>query len=167
MSGIYSDPIIRKYIDLIKAATPVFKGVYQGDPIRIPDSNLPALILSKGSTRIGPLSNVEDEHEISLILTVITDVKNEVSDDKSIAAGVAQLYDIIEGREDATYALKAQSILNILRSNLVVDQGVNLRTDLGSITRADYGLTIGKRAPEQYAVEGQIEFIATFSQLRT
>ncbi len=45
---IYSDPIIKKYQDLIQAALPgFFRGMYQGDPVRIPKSNLPAFIISK------------------------------------------------------------------------------------------------------------------------
>lgn len=164
---IYQDPIITKYTKLITDAMPgVFKATYQGDPIRVPASNLPALILSKTATAIGPLSNAEDTHEMSLVLTVIVDLRETVNDDKEIVPGVAQLYGIIEGRETDTYRLKANSILNILRSNILVDPALNLRTDLGSITRTDYGLTVGKRAPETYAVEGQIEFVATFSQLR-
>jgi len=164
---IYQDPIIKKYTDLITAAMPgVFKGIYQGDPIRVPASSLPALIVSKTATAMAPLTNSEDVHEMSLIVTVIVDLREEVNDDTEIVPGVAKLYDIIEGREQATYALKTDSILDILRSNIVVDAALNLRTDLGSITRADYGLTVGKRAPETYAVEGQVEFVATFSQVR-
>lgn len=164
---LYKDPIIKKYTDLITDALPgVFKGVYQGDPIRVPASKLPALIVSKTATALGPLSNAEDAHEMSLVMTVIVDLREEVNDDTEIVPGVAQLYGIIEGREADTYKLKTSSILNILRSNILVDAALNLRTDLGSITRADYGLTVGKRAPETYAVEGQVEFVATFSQLR-
>lgn len=163
---IYKDPIIKKYTELItSSAQGVFKGVYQGDPLRIPKSQLPALVISKSATRVGKHTNAEDEHEISLILSVIVDMRDEVMDDKQIVPGVAMLYDIIEGR-DEQYKLKSQSILNILRSNIAVDASLNLRTDLTSITTANYGLTVGKRAPEAYAVEGQVEFIASFNQIR-
>lgn len=166
---IYKDPVIKKYQDLITAAVPgLFKGVYQGDPIRIEKSRLPALVISKSETRIGPLTNAEDEHGQALILSVITDIRDEVNDDSQIVPGVAKLYDILEGREDdGTYKLKTTSILHILRSNEVVDAGNNLRTDLGTITRVNYGLTIGKRAPDAYAVEGQIEFVSHYTQLRS
>lgn len=163
---MYSDPIIAKYISLIKAKTDVFKSVYQGDPFRIPKSSLPALLISKTQTQFGKLTNAEDAHSIGLTITVITDIRDERSDDQQITPGIAQLYDIIEGREDTTYQLKATSILDILRTNVVVDAQYNLRTDLGSVTRADYGMTVGKRAPEGYSTEGQVDFIATYSQLR-
>ena len=163
----YQDPIITKYTEMIKAAMPgVFKTFYQGDPIRVPKSSIPALIISKSQTRAAPTTNAEDEHEIGLVLSVIVDLRDEVTDDQQLTPGVAQLYDILEGREEATYKLKTTSILNILRTNILVDAAYNLRTDLGSITNVNYGLTIGKRAQDTYAVEGQVEFIAQYTQLR-
>lgn len=163
---MYNDPVIKKYIELIKAVVPDIKTYYQGDPVRIPKVNLPACIISKSQTEVDPLTNLEDSHRMALILTVVTDVRDERGDEQEMTPGIAQLYDIIEGREETTYKLKTNSILHILRSNQLVDATYNLRTDLGTITRADYGLTIGKRS-EGYATEGQIEFIATYSQLRT
>ena len=167
MPDIYKDPIIKKYQDLIKAAMPgVFKSFYQGDPIMIPKSSMPALVISKSRTRTGVMTNVEDEHEIALILTVVTDLRDEISDDKQMVPGIAQLYDIIEGRADDTYKLKTNTILHTLRSNTVVDADKNLRTDLGTITTVDYGLTVNKRAQGFYAIEGQVQFNAQYSQLR-
>ena len=163
---MYEDPIIKKYIELIKASCPEIKGFYQGDPFNIPKSNLPALILSKGQTLVRELTNAEDDHRMGLVLTVVTDIRDQRNDNDQITPGIAQLYDIIEGRDDGTYELKATSILDILRTNQIVDVAYNLRTDLGSVTRVDYGMTLGKRSPEGYATEGQIEFIATYSQLR-
>lgn len=164
---MYQDPIIKKYTELITAAMPnVFKSTYQGDPLRLPKSSLPALIISKSTTRVAPHTNSEDESDIALIISVVVDMRDEINDDQEIVPGIAQLYDIIEGREDATYKLKSQSILNILRTNIAVDAAQNLRTDLGSITTVNYGLTVGKRALDTYAVEGQVEFVASFNQIR-
>lgn len=164
---MYNDPIITKYIQLIKAATgDTFKSFFQGDPFRIPKASLPALIISKNQTNVTQLTNAEDAHQIGLTLSVITDIRDERSDDQHMTPGIAKLYDIIEGREETTYKLKAASILNILRTNILVDGTYNLRTDLGSLTRVDYGLTIGKRSPEGYSTEGQVEFLATYTQVR-
>lgn len=163
----YKDPIIEKYIQLVKTAMPgVFKSFYQGDPIRVPKSSIPALIISKSQTRVAPHTNAEDAHDVGLILSVIVDLRDEIKDDVQLTPGIGQLYDIIEGREEATYKLKTNSILNILRTNILVDATYNLRTDLASITNVNYGLTIGKRALDTYAVEGQVEFLATYTQLR-
>ena len=166
--NLYRDPISKKYIDLIVGIVGegFFKGIYYGDPIRIPVSNLPALIISKDETRIGNITNTEDQHLMAFMITVITDIRNDINDDKAIAPGTASLYDIIEGREEDTLKLKTKSLLHILRNNVDVDTSLGLRTDLGSITRADYGLTIGKREIESWAIEASIEFIAQFTQIR-
>ena len=165
---LYRDPIIKKYINLIIGIVGegIFKGVYYGDPIKIPASNLPALIISKDETRAANITNTEDEHLIALTLTIVTDIRSEINDDKAIAPGIAKLYDIIEGREEATLKLKTKSLMHILRNNVDVDTALGLRTDLGSITRADYGLTVGKREIESWAVEASIDFIAQFTQIR-
>lgn len=172
MSDLYQDPIILKYIDLIKGVfgNDFFKIFYQGDPIRIPISNLPAIIISKDETRVSNSgdggSNVEDAHQIALTLTVVTDIRDQINDDKAIAPGIAKLYDIMEGRDATTLKLKTKSILNVLRSNVDVDTALGLRTSLGTITRVDYGLTVGKREQEAWGIEAQLEFVAHFSQLR-
>jgi len=166
--NLYRDPISKKYIDLIVGIVGegFFKGIYYGDPIRIPNSNLPALIISKDETRISNITNTEDQHLMAFMITVITDIRNDINDDKAIAPGTASLYDIIEGREEDTLKLKTKSLLHILRNNVDVDTSLGLRTDLGSITRADYGMTIGKREIEAWAIEASIEFIAQFTQIR-
>ena len=170
---MYNDPVLSKYINLIKDNMPgVFKWFYQGDPFRIPSTNLPALIISKSNTLIGPLTNAEDTHSIGISITVVTDIRNDrdgnngSNDNIDMTPGIATLYNIIEGRDDTTYALKAQSILGILRKNQLVDQAYNLRTDLNTLTKADYGLTMGKRTAEGYATEGSIDFLANYVQNR-
>lgn len=165
--SLYKDPVITKYFDLIKSAVGdgVFKQYYYGDPWRVPFSSTPCIILSKSATAVSNLTNAEDEQEMELILTVITDVRNEINDSQDVAPGIAKLYDILEGRE-SNYKLKEKSLLHIIRNNVEVDTALNLRTDLASITRVDYGLTVGKRAPEAYAIEAQLQFVAHFIQLR-
>lgn len=164
---MYRDPIIKKYRDLIEDNQSTIKHFYYGDPIRIPQSNLPALVLSKTETRVSNFTNVEDEHGVLIQLTLVTSIKDDINaEDDEIIAGTNTLYDILEGREDDTYKLKEDSILHILRNNATLDAGNNLRTDLDTITRIDYGMTVGKRAPEAWSIEGELEFVAHFTQLR-
>ena len=142
---------------------------YQGDPLKIPNSNLPCMIISKSQTRVAAETNVQDTQEMSLTITVVTDTRSDLStneDVSKIAPGVATLYDIVEGREDGTYVLKANSILGILRNNQLMDSANNLRTDLRSVTRIDYGETIRQRNPEIYSIEARIEIVVNFIQVR-
>lgn len=167
MTEIYVDPIIKRYQDLITTANgDTFKGIYQGDPVRIPASLLPALIISKTDTAVEPFNNMEDRHQIRMVITVVTDIRSDWNDNNQITPGNATLYDLIEGRDPDTLLLKEQSILHILRSNQNVDAALGLTTDLETITTANYGLTFEKRTPEGYAVESQITFTAHFIQLR-
>lgn len=165
---MYEDPIINAYIRLIKANTPAIRAFYQGEPIRIPATNYPCAIISKRETRAAALTNSEDEHGIGLSLTIIADVRSDLSTEENAAqvvAGVASLYDIMEGRND-DYTLKDSSILGILRSHLLVDEANGLRTDLGAVTRVDYGTTLRDRSPEAWSIEARVDYVAHFTQPR-
>lgn len=163
---IYVDPILKAYANLITANTGAFKAVYYGDPQRIGESELPALILEKLDTRASNMTSAEDEHQVRIRIMVVTDVRDSIGADKQLVAEYGTLYNLMEGRDPATYALKTDSLLYILRHNINLDTTYNLRTDLGGGTRVDYGVTIGKRAPDAWAVEGQIEITANFIQSR-
>jgi hypothetical protein len=163
-----TDPIIEKYISLIKANTNAFSAFFQGDPIRIPASLLPCVIIAKRETEVRPLTNSEDEHAIGFNLTVVSDIRNDLSTGESfehVVKGISTLYDLVEGR-GADYSLKDASILGILRANPLVDAANNLRTDLGTSTRVDYGETLRGRAPEQWSIEATVQFVAHFVQNR-
>lgn len=161
----YVDPILRKYADLIQGHTSDFKRVYFGDPVRIGVSELPALVITKEGTQIGTMTNEEDRHDIRILFTVITDVRNTISDDKTMAAGINQLYNLIEGR-DTGYSLKPTSLAGILRNNVELDVANNLRTDLSTASVIGYGVTLGKRSEDSWSVEGSVSITATFTQVR-
>jgi hypothetical protein len=165
----YQDPVIAKYIELLKAhAGGAIREFYQGEPVRIPSSSFPCALISKRETRVGPVSNAADQHEMALSITVIADVRSDLSTEsgaKNAVAGIAALYDLMEGR-NADYTLKETSVLGILRSNLEVDAGLNLRTDLGSVTLVDYGTTLRDRAQEQWSIEARVDYVAVLQQAR-
>lgn len=162
----YQDPVLKKYVETIESATKVFKRVYYGDPVRIGVSELPALIIAKVDTRVSNKSNIEDMHEMAISLTVVTDVRDSVSDDKDMVRGVNSLYDIMEGRDADTYELKTSSLLYIIRHNVEIDPGKNLRTDLNTISRIDYGMTMDKRKESSWSIEGMLQITANFTQPR-
>lgn len=169
MSQQYKDPIIQKYIDLMKASVPEIKEWFQGDPLRVAASQMPLGMISKTETRVGHWSNAEDEHGIELQITIITDVRHELStseDERKTVAGVAKLYELMEGRDETTYALKSNSILDVLRSNREVDATYNLRTDLNTVTRVEYGETLRDREEGVWSIEARLTFVAHFVQNR-
>lgn len=160
----YIDPIMKKYGDLIQASNR-FKRIYYGDPVRVATSELPVLIISKIDTRASFLTNAEDIHAVRLSFTVVTDVRDTISEDKTMVRGVNELYNLMEGRQ-ANFQLSTDSLLYILRHNQVVDAANNLRTDLATMSTIDYGMTMGKRQEGAWSIEGTLEVTSTFTQLR-
>jgi len=162
----YIDPVLKKYADLINTTTKVFKRTYFGDPVRVGSSELPALILAKVDTRVSNFSNTQDQHTVRISLTVITDVRDSVNDDKTMVRGINSLYDIMEGRQDGTYALKTESLLGIIRHNVELDVAQNLRTDLNTLSTVQYGFTMDKRKQNSWGIEGMLEVSVNFIQNR-
>lgn len=161
----YVDPILKKYASILQAGNKQIKRVFFGDPIRIGGSELPALVLAKISTTVENETNVQDRHRVRISITLVTDVRDSISEDKTMVRGVNALYDFMEGRNE-DYSLKATSLLDIIRRNVELDVANNLRTDLDSVTTVEYGMTAGKRSENGWSVEGMLELTATFTQLR-
>lgn len=166
MTTQQTDPIIQKYIDLVKANTSVFKAFYAGDPIVIPVSMMPALVVAKRQSTVTKTTNVEDIHMVTLVLTVVTDIRKDISDETTLVPGNATLYDIIEGRDPVTYLLKPQSLLYILRHNLGIDPAHQIYTDINTPTKIDYGMVMNKRQAGSWSIEGAITAVASIVQLR-
>lgn len=119
MSAKYIDPIIEKYRNTIMTKNGQIKSFFQGEPTRIPASMLPCLIISKSQTDVRQFTSSEDEQAIGLNIILIKDIRKELStneNDAGIVEGIANLYDLLEGR-NADYTLKDTSILGILRTN--------------------------------------------------
>lgn len=160
----YKDPVLAKYGSLIDA-TKRFKRIFYGDPIRIAASELPAIVLAKVDTVAGKFTNAEDIHQMRISFTVVTDVRDTISEDKTMVRGVNELYNLVEGRL-SNYQLRTDSLLYILRHNEIVDAANNLRTDLSTMSKVDYGMTMGKRQEGAWSIEGTLEITTSFTQVR-
>jgi len=165
---MYTDPILQAYVDLIKAKNGELKTFFFGEPTRVPVSKLPCVMIAKTGTEVTKLTNAEDEHAVGISITIIADIRKELStgeNDASIVEGVSKLYDLMEGR-NADFTLKATSVLNILRTNILVSSTSQLRTDLRTVTRVSYGETLNNRNPEEWTIQARLDFVATFNQVR-
>lgn len=165
-SNLQVDPIIKKYFDLIKATNAGFKGYYYGDPVRVPTSMMPALIGARRMTNAMQSTNSEDEHQIQLVFTVVTDIRKDISDETTLVAGWNSLYDLVEGRDPKTLLLKPQSLLYILRHNISIDTPHQLWTDIRTPTKVDYGLVANKRLPGAWSIEAAVTTTANLVQFR-
>jgi hypothetical protein len=162
---IYKDPIIERYLDLIKTNTSgKIKGFFNGMIGSIPASMLPAVILSIENTEVEELSNSEDEHRIHMVLNYIADIRPTL-EDTTLITKMSDVLETLIGRE-VDYSLKENSILYILRNNLNIDDSNNLRTDVRSFSIVTPEEISAGRFPGSYSVEGTIRFLAHFYQER-
>lgn len=166
---LYSDPIIQKIFTVIQAKNGEIKKYYEAFPKMIADSEFPAIVISKVRTEVGSFSNAQDQHSISLALTLITSVRSGLSTANTqvdTVAGVERLYDLMEGRNNLDYSLKTTSLLSILRNNLNLDVGNNLRIQLEVPMTIDYGEARRDEKPELWTQEANIAFDCHFVQAR-
>ena len=163
--SLYKDPVLEKIITLINADDNAeIKTFFYGDPIFIAKSDLPCLIASKDITEIGDASNAEDYHKMTIVLTLVIDIRKFFDETpKNIHVGFQKLYDMFEGR-DADYTLKSTSIVDILRKNHNLTNNANIDMEVPMIV--DYGFTIGKRGENTWAQEANLSFNVYFNQLR-
>lgn len=161
----YNDPIIQKYLDLIKDNRSDIKRFFNGIVTKVAASECPCIMIGIDNLEINDFSNVEDEHRINLILTLVTDVRRNFADTVRIDDGISKVVEILTGRE-SDYKLKNESILNILRNNVSIDTTNNLRTDIGTITAVTPKEVAIGRMPDYWSAEGSIKFQAHFIQER-
>ena len=162
---LYEDPIIKKILDNIDAADGgAIKTYFHGDPLFVAKDDLPCLIGAKDTTEIGDFSNASDYHRMTIVLTLVIDIRQFFDETpKNIHVGFQKLYDIIEGRE-SNFTLKSTSLSDILRKNH--NLGNNANIDLEVPMNIDYGFTVGKRGEETWAQEANIRLSVYFPQLR-
>ncbi|MFW5903048.1 MAG: hypothetical protein ACOCTT_04120 [archaeon] len=161
---MYKDPILQKYLDLIKDNRDDIKTYQIGDPfeINLDTTKLPAVFATYDRQELTEETNQTDEHRISITLSVVTDIRsNWQGKGDAIIDSMNKLYEIIAGRND-DYTLEEKSLLYLIRNNVAIDPP--LFTDVGSVTVADFG--IANRPPEEFAIQSNIEIQAYFSQQR-
>jgi len=160
----YADPLSEKLFTLINASDgDAIVSYYHGDPFMIPRSDLPALIASKDITEIKDNSISEDQHDIKIVLTLVTDIRDDFGETAGIVAGWQTLYDIFEGR-DSNYILKSTSIMDILRSNSELDNQAHIDTTSPMVV--NYGFSLGKRGENTISLEASLSVPIFFTQIR-
>lgn len=132
----------------------------------VPASLLPAVILSIEKTEVAEISDMEDEHRVSLVLTYIADMRKDFEASHLIKAGFNKVTEALIGRETSDYKLKTDSILHLLRNNLNVDAGKELRTEVSGVSVVTPDEIATGRIEGYWSAEGTIRFTAHFIQER-
>ncbi len=162
---MYADPIVKKYLDLIEANRSDVKKYFNGIVTRVAASECPCIMIGIDNVEVSDFSNVEDEHRVNLILTLVTDIRDNFADTVRIDNGISKVVEMLVGRGD-DYQLEEKSILNILRNNVSIDVTNNLRTDIGTVTAVTPKEVAIGRIPDYWSAEGSIKFQAHFIQER-
>lgn len=155
----YQDAVISKLIEKFEAEGPAeLSGKYRyGDILIAPKSELPICTIAKTGTNVMPASNMEDQHMMSMVINVIYDYTQDLTQDHDIIAGVNSLYDLIEGR-DSNYQLKPDSLLYILRKYQTLDNNLWISVGPQEQTQVAYGIGSQRRGPGIFSIEAAIRF---------
>jgi len=168
--ALYQDPILKLIFDAIDANDGgAIQSYHYGDPVLLPKSELPALIGQADTVNVQDYTNAEDAHVMRYVLTLVTDIRdffNDPDNDETtnIHYGYQIAQKIMEERDASTYALKATSIVDILRSNAQLANNVQLDTE--NAMTISYGFTQGLRGENTWAWEADISFNVFFTQER-
>lgn len=156
-SDLYYDPIIAKVIDMLEASGPTkLMGRYVNGDVMLPNkSELPMCYITKDQVLAQPANNMEDEHLQMLVATVILDFTGDLNEAADIVAGVPDLWQICEARND-NYELLPDTMLYQLRNSQQLDNKVWI--GLGTPVQINYGMGIERRGPGIFSVEATIRF---------
>lgn len=151
----YKDPIITKLIEALNANGPeVLKGkYYQGDVLVPAKQDLPLCTISRDRTRITQASDLEDDNDMPLVLTVLYDYTRDLTNDFDVQAGLTSLWEIMEARSETNYAVKEGTIAWVLRNKQQLDNKLWLAVGPNQVVDIDYGIGVERRGPGIFSVE--------------
>lgn len=154
----YRDPVISKVIEMLEKSGPTqLKGHYMNGDVLLPQKRqLPLCYITKDQVLAQPANNMEDEHLMLLVATVILDTADTIKDAYDIVQGVPDLWEMCEERDPTTYQLKTDTLLYQLRNSQVLDNKVWI--GLGTPVQINYGIGIERRGPGIFSIEATIRF---------
>ena len=134
------------------------KNFYTGDPVFLPDSCLPCVIVNPISTETTVADNARDMHSHSITISVVIDARQFFNATPDKMVGTEFLMTIMEG-ELSSGDIDPNSVLGVLRDNLTLATN----RGIGNISSVDY--TTRKRTEELITLEVscdlEIQYIVT------
>lgn len=152
---------MKKSIELLKAKLEAklrgkVKSFYIGDCWMLPESSMPAIIISPEKTETSVLDNQRDSHVHYVDVSLVIDARQFFDATPDRMVGTVFLMDTMEGElSDGT--IDPSSILGVLRDNLNLGSNRNIQ----NISSIDY--TVRRRTEElitlEVAAHLQIEYL--------
>lgn len=158
----YKDPVIEALITVLDAEGPAeLKGKYRhGDVIVPAKSDLPMVTISRDRTRITQASDLEDDNIMPLVINVLYDYTQDLTNDFDVQAGVTSLYRLVEERDPANYRVLPGTIAWVLRNKQQLANKLWLAVGPNESLDIDYGLGVERRGPGIFSVESVIRISA-------
>lgn len=138
-----------------------YKAIYIGDPIFIPASTLPCIIINPEKNSIETNSTADDMHRQEFTITYAMDKRSELNKVPSYVVTVKKMIEIMEGRNITTGRLSTTSIAGMLRGNFTLSE---IATD--QFIDIEYGLRNRGEREEIITAEAQLRFVVEDLVLR-
>ncbi|MFA6325313.1 MAG: hypothetical protein WCX46_03770 [Candidatus Paceibacterota bacterium] len=131
----------------------IVKYIYIGDPILIPTSCLPALIINPLRTDVSKFDNTRDKHNHTINIALVIDAKQYLNATPDKMIGSDFLMTTMGG--ELSGALDTKTILSIIRKNL------NLGTNRIILENTSVDYTVRKRTDDLITLEAVATIIVT------
>lgn len=164
---LYRDSIIQAIIDALNESGPdeLRTNYYHGDPVIMPQAQLPLCFVTKLSTQVRTHTTAEDSYESQIALNVVSSTTNDLSQGGDVLqAGTVTLYDLVEGREEDDDS-KTSSIINVLRSKQVLNANKTY-IQIGDSIDIEYVISPNSRRG-LWSVEAIVRMVVTHNQVRS
>jgi hypothetical protein len=136
----YAETTVDKVIKFLKgdngSLTGFFKSFYYGDPLKIPLSSLPAVVVQLAQTNIGAGPTGMDEIEEKIVIVLMYNKRNDFGKSDKESSAIRTLEEFAQGVNPTTSLYDANSILGILRTqftlnNYIFNQNVSIDYEPG------------------------------------
>jgi hypothetical protein len=146
----------QKILDLLKTnfGSALIKSYYYGDPLLIPEANLPAVCVVKESGDSQTGYTGFDRITENIQIRILLNKKDDIGASDDIDLTQVHLEQLIEGRDDTTNQYVTQSVMGVLRKNITFGNST-----VGQTAQPEYGIT--PQADGTLLAEGHINIVVT------
>jgi hypothetical protein len=145
------DRISAIFTDEVKTPRGIVQ-IYKGDPVLIPNVNMPAITINPQTTRTVPVDSCHDQKIQQISIILILDARKFFNTSQN-ETGLFVLSSVME-EEDTNGRLKGDTILGALRENLYPDRNFVLKIEDENIS---YGFASDREFP---TIEAELTFTA-------
>ena len=144
-ADIYYEDSIAHILEILKLnfGTDI-KSYYEGDPLIIGESNLPAITVTKATGSVGLGPTQYDEMTENIVVTIIMNKRDDYGASDNVDLTERKLRKMMEGIDPTTGLYLEQTVMGCLRTNITLQQ-----TSLEHSEQIKYGI-VQRSAKEDF-----------------